>query len=335
MEGQRGPDGRWRAGGAAQRIDIDPAVIARILKWGAGALLALIVVFSSFYTVEPEEKAVVLRFGRYVETTEPGLHWKLPLGIDKAIKVPVTRVQKLEFGFGSTDVGVRTQYRQNTEEDRETKLMLTGDLNLVSIDWVVQYQILQPKDWLFNLHAQEKTIRDLAESAMRAVVGEHSIDEVLVGRESIAGLSQSELQRTLNDYESGVQILTVQLQDVTPPEEVAQSFNEVNKAEQERSRAENEAMQDYNRVIPLARGEAKKRIAESEGYAIDRVNRAKGAVAQFEALRLEYERAPRVTRHRMYMEMLEAVLPNVSRIIVADDAGGVLKLLPLDGGGPR
>ena len=321
---------------------MDPKVLGRVIVFGFLGLLAVIAAFSSFYTVEPAEKAVVLRFGKLHDTTEPGLHFKLPFGIDQAIKVPTEEVRKLEFGYGTASVGVRTTYRENTREDKETKLMLTGDLNLVSLDWVVQYQISDPAAWLFRLHGadhpntlhgKQKTIGDLAESAMRAVVGDHTIDEVLRNRESIAGQTQAELQRILNEYECGVKIVTVQLQDVTPPVPVAQSFNEVNKAQQERSRAENEAMQEYNRVIPLAKGQAKQRIAAAEGYAIDRINRAKGEVARYSLLLEEYQRAPEVTRKRMYLEAIESVLPRVRRIVVADDDGGVLKLLPLEGAG--
>jgi len=247
----------------------------------------------------------------------------------------VTQIRKIEFGYGTLRAGVRTQYRQPTREDEATSLMLTGDLNIIDVTWVVQYQIQSPSAYLFNMRNPDQAIQDLAESAMRSVVGDHTIDEVLRNRETIASLMQGELQNGLNTYEAGVKVLTVQLQDVTPPGPVEASFNEVNKAQQERSRLENEAMQEYNKVIPLSRGEAKKTVAEAEGYELDRVNRAKGEVARFTELLAAYKESPEVTRKRLYLEAIEEVLPRVKHIIVAE-ADGILKLLPLEGqGGAR
>ncbi len=329
METVQDEGGTWQP---PREINIDPKQLVRLTGGVVVVVLLLIAAFSSWYTVEPEEKAVILRFGRHVATTDPGLHFKLPFGIDQAIKVPVTEVRKIEFGYGTQKAGVRTQYRDTTREDQATSLMLTGDLNIVDVTWVVQYQIADPDAFLFRMRNPEQAVQDLAETAMRSVVGDHTIDEVLRNRETIAGLMQKELQSGLNTYESGIEVLTVQLKDVTPPGPVKASFNEVNKAQQERSRLENEAMQEYNKVIPLARGEAKQRVAEAEGYELDRVNRAKGEVARFTELLAAYEESPEVTRKRMYLEAIEEVLPRVRRIIVAEE-GGVLKLLPLDGPG--
>jgi membrane protease subunit HflK len=332
MDAFKDDQGTWKP---PPEIHVDPKKLGRIIGGAFVLLLVVIAAFSSWYTVEPEEKAVVLRFGRHVATTDPGLHFKLPFGIDQAIKVPVTEVRKIEFGYGTLQAGVRTQYRDTTREDQATSLMLTGDLNIVDVTWVVQYQIQDPDAYLFRMRKPDRAIQDLAESAMRAVVGDHTIDEVLRNRETIASLMQNELQSGLNDYEAGIKVLTVQLQDVTPPGPVEASFNEVNKAQQERSRLENEAMQEYNRVIPLARGEAKKRVAEAEGYSLDRVNRAKGEVARFTELLAAYNESPEVTRKRLYLEAVEEVLPKVKRIVVADSEG-VLKFLPLEGqGGAR
>ena len=330
MDAQRDPDGAWTP---PQQVNIDPKVIGRLVVGLASALALLVAGFSSYYTVQPDERAVVLRFGRLIATSDPGLHFKLPFGIDQALTVPVTQVRKIEFGYGTASAGVRTQYRPTTEDDEAVSLMLTGDLNIVDLSWVVQYQIDDVERYLFGMYSPDRAVKDLGESAMRAVVGDHTIDEVLRNRETIASLMQTELQQGLNDYECGIKIVTVQLQDVTPPEQVEASFNEVNKAEQERSKLENEAMQEYNRVIPLARGEAKKRVAEAEGYELDRVNRAKGEVAQFTELLAAYKESPEVTRKRLYLEAIEDVLPNVRRIVVAE-GDGVLKLLPLerDGG---
>ena len=329
MDAYKAEGGTWQP---PREINIDPRKLGRIAGGAVIALLVLIAAFSSWYTVEPADKAVVLRFGRHVATTDPGLHFKLPFGIDQAIRVPVKEVRKLEFGYGTAKAGVRTQYRDPTAEDKALSLMLTGDLNIVDVTWVVQYQIADPEAYLFNMRNPDRAILDLAESAMRSVVGDHTIDEVLRNRETIASLMQDELQAGLNDYESGIRVMTVQLQDVTPPGPVQASFNEVNKAQQERSRLENEAMQEYNKVIPLARGEAKQRIAEAEGYELDRVNRSKGEVARFTELLAAYSESPDVTRRRLYLEAVEEVLPRVKRIVVAE-GDGVLKLLPLDGPG--
>lgn len=329
MDAFKDDQGTWKP---PHEIHVDPKTLLRIIAGAVVLLLLLIASFSSWYTVEPEQKAVVLRFGRHVATTDPGLHFKLPFGIDNAIKVPVTEVRKIEFGYGTAQAGVRTQYREHTKEDEAISLMLTGDLNIVQMTWVVQYQISDPDAYLFRMRNPDRAIQDLAESAMRSVVGDHTIDEVLRNRETIASLMQKELQDGLNTYEAGIKVLTVQLQDVTPPGPVQASFNEVNKAQQERSRLENEAMQEYNKVIPLARGEAKKAIAEAEGYELDRVNRAKGEVARFTELLSAYDESPEVTRKRLYLEAVEEVLPKVKRIVVAE-GDGVLKLLPLEGPG--
>jgi membrane protease subunit HflK len=319
----------------SREAGLDPRQISRIVIASLVVLMVLAAAVSSWYTVKPEERAVVLRFGRHVSTTDPGLHFKLPFGVDYAIKVPVTEIRKIEFGYGTLQAGVRTQYRQSTREDEATSLMLTGDLNIVHITWVVQYQIASPNAYLFSMRNPDRAIADLAESAMRSVVGDHTIDEVLRNRETIASLMQAELQSGLNTYEAGIDVVTVQLQDVTPPGPVEASFNEVNKAQQERSRLENEAMQEYNKVIPLSRGEAKQTVAEAEGYELDRVNHAKGEVARFTELLAAYKESPQVTRKRLYLEAMEEVLPHVKRIVVAD-SDGILKLLPLaEPGGAR
>ncbi len=329
MDAYKDPSGAWQS---PRDIQIDPKLLGRIVAMVGVGLIVLIGLISSYYTVEPDEQAVVLRFGQHVETTDPGLHFKAPFGIDRVVLVPVKEVKKIEFGYGTARAAVRTEYRDPTPDDLATSLMLTGDLNIVNVTWVVQYQVADPFAYVFHMRNPDRAIQDLSESAMRAVVGDHTIDEVLRNRETIAGLMQAELQAGLNDYETGIDVMTVQLQDVTPPQAVEASFNEVNKAQQERSRLENEAMQEYNKVIPLSRGEAKQRIAEAEGYALDRVNRAKGEVARFSELLAAYRESPEVTRKRLYLETLEDVLPRVKRIVVAD-GDGVLKFLPLDNAG--
>lgn len=326
MEARRGRDGQWRPS-----INASPGGILRWVLVGVGCVLLLVLLFSSYYTVKTEEQAVVLRFGRYVGTTEPGLHFKLPFGIDRAIKVPVSKVHKEEFGFRTARAGVRTEYEAAADPD--IKFMLTGDLNIATVEWVVQYRIRDAREWLFNVRDQTAAIRDLSECVTRQVVGDHTVTEVVgAKRDSIKSQIQDQLQIAVNAYQLGVQIETVELQNVNPPDAVKASFNEVNSAEQERSRMENEALKERNRVIPRARGKAKQELEQAEGYAIDRVNRAKGDVARFQEMLEAYKESPEVTRQRLYLETIERVLPKVKRIVVADESG-VLKLLPLEGAG--
>lgn len=307
-----------------------PREIRRLVLLGVAGLVLLIGIWTSFHTVAPEEEAVVLRFGAYVESQPPGLHFKLPFGIDRAIAVPVTEVRKIEFGYRTAEAGRRTIYR-DAQGGSEESLMLTGDLNIAEVEWVAQYKIKDAKDWLFKLADPEETIRDIGEAVMRTVIGDHTVTEVLTRqREQIAQQVERQLQQLLDDYQAGVQIVTVKLQNAVPPRPVQAAFNEVNAAQQERSQLENEAQREYNKAIAQARGEALREVSEAEGYAVDRVNRAKGDVARFVELLEVYGQSPGVTRRRLYLETVEKVLPKVQRVIVADDEG-VLKLLPLEG----
>ena len=307
-----------------------PQEITRAVLIGIGALLILVGVFTSYYTVAPEEEAVVLRFGAYLTTAPPGLHLKLPFWIDEAIKIPVTEVRKEEFGFRTIEAGRRSSFSKQALEST----MLTGDLNIADVEWVVQYKIKDAKEWIFNVLEQEETIRDLSESIMRTVVGDYTVTEVLTRkRDEIAVAVKESLQARLDGYKMGVHIITVKLQNALPPEKVRDSFNDVNAAQQERSQLENEAQREYNKVIELAKGDAKREVSEAEGYQADRVNRAHGDVARFKEMVTQYQAAKEVTRRRLYLETLERVLPKVKRVLVVDK-DGVLKLLPLtDGGG--
>ena len=305
--------------------------VARIAVMAFVALFVLVNLFNSYYTVRPEEEAVVLRFGKYIATNPPGLHFRFPFGIDQVYKVPVTEVRNEEFGFRTTSVGRRSSHA--TKEDEA--LMLTGDLNIASVGWVVHYRIKDAKQWIFSVREQEETIRDMSESVMRAIVGDHTVTEVLTGqRERIATLTQEALQERLDLYEMGVQIVTIELQDVLPPEPVRNSFNDVNSAEQERDQAQNEAQKEYSKVVGVARGTAKQEVSSAQGYAIDRVNRAHGDVARFQKIYEAYAANKEVTRKRLYLETLEAVLPQVEKIMVVSD-GGILKMLPLAQGGSQ
>ena len=290
-------------------------------------VLALFLIGSSFYQVDPEEVGVVMRFGKFVNTTNPGLHFKLPFGIDRVFKVPVQRQLKQEFGFRTVRPGVRSEFRPAVGESN----MLTGDLNAAVVEWVVQYRVDDPYNYLFRVRDVEGTLRDLSEAVMRQVVGDRTVDEVLtVGRQEVADLVEQSLQELCRQYETGIKIEQVVLQDVTPPDPVKPSFNEVNQAEQQRETLINQAQSEYNKVIFRARGEAQQTIENAEGYAIDRVNRAEGEAKRFNARYFEYRKAPEVTRKRLYLETMGEVLPLMgSKVIVDDDVRGLLPLLNL------
>ncbi|MFN8177505.1 MAG: FtsH protease activity modulator HflK [bacterium] len=296
------------------------------------ALLVLLVLFTSVYTIDPEEVGVVVRFGKYVRTTEPGPHLKLPLGIERVTKVPVQRQLKEEFGFRTVHAAVRSEF--TTEGHEQESDMLTGDLNAAVVEWVVQYRIVDPYKFLFRVRNVDDTFRSMTEAVMRRVVGDRTVNEILtVGRAEAATLVEQQLQVLCEEYETGIKVDQVVLQDVNPPEPVKPSFNEVNQAQQEREKLINEAQSEYNQVIPRASGEAEQTVQEAEGYALDRVNRAQGDATRFKAYYEAYRQSPEVTRRRIYLETLGQVLPKVQRKVIVDhDLRGVLPLLNLDAG---
>ncbi|HEU4583216.1 MAG TPA: FtsH protease activity modulator HflK [Polyangiaceae bacterium] len=295
-------------------------------------LVALIVValISSYYQVEPDEVAIVTRFGRFVNTTGPGPHGKLPFGIEQVQKVPVQRQLKQEFGFRTARAEVQSSYAKDDRASAEAT-MLTGDLNVATVEWIVQYKISDPYKYLFKLRDVEDTFRLMAEASMRSVVGDHSVTELLtVGREAIAAKAKDLLAELCKRYDNGISVQQLVLQDVDPPESVKPSFNDVNQAIQERERVINEAWAEYNQEIPRARGLAEQAIEAAEGYAVDRVNRAKGDAQRFIALEEEYRKAPEVTRQRLYLETLSQVLPAAGKKLIFDErAKGILPLFPL------
>ena len=293
-------------------------------------LLVLILGFTSFYTVEPEEVALVLRFGQFVRVTEPGLNFKLPLGIERVEKVPVQRQWKEEFGFRTVRAGVRSEYATRTFADEAN--MLTGDLNAASVEWVVQYRVVDPYKFLFRVRGPQATFRGMSEAVMRSIIGDRTVNEVLtVGRAEIADVVTVELQNLCDQYDIGIAVDQVVLQDVNPPDPVKPSFNEVNESQQEREKLINQAQSEYNRVIPRALGEAQQTIQEAEGYALRRVNEARGDSARFVAMFEEYRKSPDITRKRIYLETMAQVLPNVQgKVVVDDDVQSVLPLLNLN-----
>jgi membrane protease subunit HflK len=307
-----GGSGQTPSGGGAKLPSglIGVAVVAALLLW---------LFFSSYYTVQPEGRAVVKRLGAVIAITDPGLHFKLPFGIDTVEFVATERVLKQEFGFRTLATeGERSEYAP--EDFPEESLMLSGDLNIIDVEWVVQYRISDPMKYLYGMRDPTRTLRDISESVMRRVVGNRIGSEVLTtARVDIANLAQQEIQEAMSKYDVGIHVVTLQLQDVVPPRAVQPAFNEVNEARQERERMINEATKRLNQEIPKASGEANRLIAEAEGYATERVNQALGETAAFRSILAEYRSAPAVTRARMYIETLHSVLPNIGNVMVVKD----------------
>jgi modulator of FtsH protease HflK len=305
---------------------------AQLIRAVLIALIAAVVVWTAFYTVPAQSEGVVLRFGRFSHVVPSGLHFKIPLGVDGVVLVPVKRQLKQEFGFGTA--GSSNPWQISEEKDwGEAKAMVTGDLNVALVEWVIQYRVDQPRDYLFNVRRAEGTLRDASENVMREVVGDRTVDEVItIGRQEIEDEALQRLQALIRMYKMGIKIDQVQLKNVNPPEKVQASFNEVNQAQQEKERAINVANGEYNKAIPRARGLAAQTIRAAEGYAKKRINEAEGDVSKFNALLAEYRKAPEVTRRRLYLETMAEILPRVkNKLILSDDVKGFLPLLNLRG----
>ena len=307
-----------------------PNLSPRIIFLGIAVLLAVVVVLNSVYQVQPEEVGIIKRFGKYnAPPRPPGLQFKLPF-IDTVILVPVQRQLKQEFGFRTQTAGQRTIY--SPQDFLGESLMLTGDLNVAVVEWIVQYRVSDPYKYLFRVRNVEDTFRDMTEAVMRGVIGDRTVTEVLtVGRQEIETTVKVQLQELCNQYETGITIDQVVLQDVNPPDPVKPSWDQVNQAQQQRDQLINEAKGEYNRVIPRAEGEALQTILQAQGYALDRVNRAEGDATRFKALYAAYRRSPQVTRRRMYLETMAKVLPKMGgKLFIDKDAQGVMPLLPLE-----
>ena len=344
MPGQKGNSpsgGPW--GGGATPPDLEDLVrqgqdrLKQLLPGGGprGAIVLTILAlvgfgaWTAYYTVPSDSVAVVQRFGKYLKDVEPGLHFKLPLGIDTATIVPVKRQLKQEFGF--TTPGATDPYQSPRDGKRETE-MVTGDLNAALVEWVVQYRISDPAKFLFEVREPSETLRYVSESVMREVVGDRTVDEVItIGRQEIETEALAKMQALSTKYAMGISIDQVQLKNINPPQPVQESFNEVNQAQQEKEKLINEARRDYNKVIPLAEGEKDQRIREADGYRLKRINEAEGDVARFSALLAEYSKAPEVTRRRIYIETLQDVMPRIrSKIVIDEQTRSILPLLNLD-----
>ncbi len=319
--------------GPEQIFDMDALKKIQVRKkpvlYLIAAVLILIVVFNLIYQIEPEQVGIVLRFGKYVRTTEPGLRFKWPL-VESVTKVRVQRQLKEEFGFRSEGPGFRTRYSQANFESESS--MLSGDLNVAMVEWIVQYRIADPYKYLFRVRNITDTFRFMNEAVVRTVVGDRTITEVLtVGREEIEITAQQLLQELCDLYDTGITIDQLVLQDVNPPDPVKPSWDEVNQAQQQKDRLINEADAEYNQIIPRAEGEAKQAVLQAEGYAVDRVNSAMGDAARFKELHAQYRLAPQVTRRRMYLETMQKILPQLGgKLYLDNEAKSVMPLLPLE-----
>lgn len=315
-------------------LELPPGLIKRII-----IVLVLLVVgiflSTSAYTVAPDEEAVVLRLGKlYGAPMQSGIHFKLPFPVDRVYKVATKKIHKEEFGFRTESAGIRTTFATPRQLTQAESLILSGDLNMAIVEWVVQYRISDPIAYLFNIAEPVQTLRDVTEAMMRRVVGDKGVDQVLtVGRVEVENKVAVAIQATMKRYNTGITVEQVKLKNVKPPEPVQASFNDVNMATQDKQRLENQALATYNEAIPKAEGEANQRLASAEGYAIERVNQARGDADRFKRVYEEYRKAPDVTRRRLYLEAMARVLPKVKDIIVIDEAGkGILPLLNLGQG---
>jgi len=290
------------------------------------AALVLLVGSLVLYQVGPDEVGVVLRFGRFARTGAPGLRMQFPF-IETVTKVPVQRQLRQQFGFRTDSNGVRAKGDFGVEST-----MLTGDLNVVVVEWIVQYRITDPYVYLFKVRAADSLFSDMSEAVMRQAVGDRTVTEVVtVGRPDIEATVQKELQEMVDQYQMGLRVQQVVLQDVNPPPPVKPSWDQVNQAQQQRDRLISEARTDYNKIIPLARGQAEQALLSAEGYALERVNRASGDASRFDQQLDAYRKAPDVTRRRLYLETMNRVLPKVGgKVIVDKDAKSIVPLLPLD-----
>jgi membrane protease subunit HflK len=294
-----------------------------------GVIIAVLIAFTAFYTINQDEVGIIQLFGRYVRTTQPGLNFKLPLGIEKVTKVNVKRIQTEEFGFITAGEDSRARFRSESE-DSNVSLMLTGDLNVALVPWIVQYRIKNPYDYLFKVANVRRLLTDMSEASMRLVVGDRSINEVISKRDEIAVEARGLLQKELDQAETGIHVVTIEMKRTNVPAPVQPSFNEVNQATQEKEQMIYQAREEYNKAIPAARGSADRTIKEAEGYALNRVNRAKGDASRFTSIYQEYTKAKDVTKRRLYLETLGELFPKLGpKYIVDSDQKNFLPLLNL------
>lgn len=293
--------------------------------WLIVLFVAIIAGFSSFYVVDETEQAVITRLGKYTQTVGSGLHFKLPFGIDKNYNVPVKVVQTEQFGFKTIKAGRENEYRNNISDE---STMLTGDLNIVDVEWIIQYRIVDPMQWLFNVMEKRQTIRDISRSVINSLVGDRAILDIMSSeRSTIENLALDMMNENFKELGLGINVITVKLQNIVPPVGVQDAFEDVNKAIQDMNRFINEGKEAYNSQIPKTQGEADKQIQIAQGYAAERVNKAKGDVARFNSVYEEYKRAPKVTRDRIYLETMEEIFNSEQKPVLID--GKLENILPL------
>ncbi|MGE4284998.1 MAG: FtsH protease activity modulator HflK [Phycisphaerae bacterium] len=298
---------------------------ARLMLLGLAAVIIIGLLNGSFYTVNTDEKGVVTRFGKLSRSTDPGLHFKLPFGIEQVQTPKVKKVYKEEFGFRTLQAGIESSFAKNSYNDES--IMLCGDLSVADVEWVVQYQISNPAYFLFNIRNHVKLLRDVSEAVMRSEVGDSSVDEVLTERRAIINdIAKSKMQTVLDNYDSGIRIVAVRLQDVNPPQDVKHAFNEVNAAQQDKERLENSARKEYNEIIPRTRGEAQQMVSQANAYAVERVNEAEGDAERFMKVYEAYKTNKAVTRQRMYIEAMNKIYPTLGSVTIIDEE--VKSILP-------
>ena len=287
----------------------------RLLVAAVAGVLLIIMLATSVFIVDQTQKAVITRFGRFTDIKGPGLHFKLPFGIDRNYTVNVQTVNTQEFGYRTTRGGNFPAYSSQTDES----IMLTGDLNIIDVEWIIQYRISDPRAWIFNVNERTETIRDVSRSVINMLVGDRAIMDIMgVERSAIEDAGLVIMNETFRSYQLGIDVIAVKLQNVTPPRGVQEAFEDVNRAMQDLERLINEGQQIYNEEIPKARGEAERVIQVAQGYATERVNRARGDVARFNSVYTEFQRSPEVTRQRLYYEMIEEVFRNEDGMTIVD-----------------
>src|SRR3954469_23699273 len=311
----------------AEHLPIKPLRLILGVVACVGIAITVFTLLRGFRPIPANSVGVKMRFGAYETLVNPGLAYAIPY-VDEITIIPTQRLLKLEFGFTTQN---STNAYQGDEQPEDTETMITGDLNTALVPWVVQYRITDPKMYLFGAREPEKTLRDLSESVMREVIGDRTVDEVLtIGRHDVETSTLKRLADLCSEYDLGIQIQQVQLTSVRPPSAVQAAFNDVNQAQQEKQTAINQAWSVYNDAVPNARGQAKEREKQAEAYAFRRVNEAKGEAQKFSLLMAEYRKAPEITRRRLYLEAMQAIMPNLQKKVIVDDSlKGILQTLPL------
>ena len=312
---------------------VDPSKMLGALRTVIILVVIALIAFSGIKVIPTTDNGVVTRFGKYANTLSPGLNFVIPF-VDQVYKVPVKTVQKEEFGFRTARSSERSEYQNSILSESS---MLTGDLNIINVEWVIQYKIVDPKAWLFNVDEDQrnKTVRDVSKSVVNSLVGDRAIMDIIsLDRDSIAILAQEKMNEKYKQIGLGISVSSVQLQNIVPPYEVQAAFEDVNIAIQDMNRLINEGKEAYNKEIPKAKGEAQKMIEEARGYASERINKAKGDVARFNAVYSEYVKAPDITRRRLYLETLDAIFKNNENVTLIDkNLKNFLPLKELNKGG--